>query len=274
MNHIELKSSLNTSKNIAPFLKISLLVDGCPLGADHFIDLFELANSCQSSGELWIFTCSCGQPECAGINDGIIVEHTESSVIWTYVDPIANARINLMDDEEYEAYQATKNSIRLEFEADEYERGLATGIRQIQSLMVLGGIRSISYHRDEWERSLLLETDIFTARGHKPYRRLIAKRIDIDAYNGGNCQANGIYFSIEELGLPNELLAQFSQWRLLESFAQSKEDLPAYEKYLSAGRAFCSELKHYIGNGAVVKFKYHPPKCYNPVAWEITEEIR
>lgn len=127
MNHIELKSSLNTTKSDVPFLEVSLLVDGSPLGAEHFIDLFELAKSCQSSGEIWIFTCGCGQPECAGINDGIIVEHTESSVIWNYFDPIANARVNDMDDEEYKAYQATRNSIRLEFEANEYERGLTAG---------------------------------------------------------------------------------------------------------------------------------------------------
>lgn len=271
MNHIELRSSLNTTQRDAPFLEIGLFVDGNPLGAGLFIDLFELAKSCQSSGEMWIFSCSCGQPLDAGVTDGITVEHAENSMIWNFTDPISDLEIQDLNDEEYDA---ARKPMCFKFEPNSYQRNIDEGIRRIISLMVLGKSRTLSMDEREWERLSSLSTEVFSNRIPRLNRRLIAKRVDINAYHGGNIQVNGIYFSIEELGLPNELLAQFSQWRLLESFAQSKEDLPAYEKYLSAGRAFCSELKHYIGNGAVVKFKYHPPKCYNPAAWEITEEIR
>lgn len=271
MNHIELKSSLNTIQRDAPFLEIGLFVDGKPLGEGLFIDLFELAKSCQSSGEMWIFSCSCGQPLDAGVADGITVEHAEDSVIWNFIDPISDLEIQDLNDEEY---AAARKPMCFKFEQNSYHRNIDEGIRRIISLMVLGKSRPLSMDDSEWERLSILRTEVFSNRPPQLNRRLIAKRVDINAYHGGNIQVNGIYFSIEELGLPDALLSQFRQWRLLESFAQSQDELPEYEKYLNKGRLFCSALKHYIGNGAVVKLRYCPSKCYNPLAWEITEEIR
>lgn len=271
MNVVELRSSLGTHNQGSQNLEIALYVDDKPLGEGIFIDLFELAKSCQSAGRLWIFSCGCGQPMCAGIDDPVTVTHFLDKVVWEYTTPISGMEFEELSDEEYEAI---RESAKLEFDPIQYQKNISDGIRKIKSMMALGNIRSLSVEGKEFERLLRLETVIFSARQNCPNRRLTGQWIEVDAYNGGRIHVNGIHFVINELDLPNVLVQLYQQWRSLESYAQSKDELPAYEKYLSAGRAFCSELKHYIGNGAVVKFKYHPPKCYNPVAWEITEEIR
>ena len=55
-------------------LSVKLRLDGVDV-ASPSIDAVELARSCYLSDELWIFTCSCGYADCAGINKGVTVAH-------------------------------------------------------------------------------------------------------------------------------------------------------------------------------------------------------
>lgn len=51
---------------------------------DLGVDLVELAQSVESSGEYFVVTCSCGDAGCAGIDDGIAVAHDAATVRWQF----------------------------------------------------------------------------------------------------------------------------------------------------------------------------------------------
>ena len=80
-------------------IEVGILIDEAPSGSDFAVNAFELAKSCQTSGEMEIFTCGCGVAGCAGIYDGIRVTHTETCVEWLCPNPLADPDT----DEEYPA---------------------------------------------------------------------------------------------------------------------------------------------------------------------------
>jgi hypothetical protein len=53
------------------------------------IDALMLVESAFSSGEYNIYNCSCGEPPCAGLDDGIIVLHQANYVEWKIPVPLA-----------------------------------------------------------------------------------------------------------------------------------------------------------------------------------------
>jgi hypothetical protein len=59
-------------------------VDGQPIANfDHdATDMRNLIDSCITSGELFILTCWCGDPGCAGIEQGITVRHDGGKIYW------------------------------------------------------------------------------------------------------------------------------------------------------------------------------------------------
>jgi len=48
----------------------------------HPIDFFQLVESLKASGNYYIFTCGCGSAGCAGIEDGVEVEHHNNIIEW------------------------------------------------------------------------------------------------------------------------------------------------------------------------------------------------
>lgn len=72
------------------WLDIVVLIDGQMFGEDFAVDVFAFAKSCQSAGEMDLFTCGCGVSGCAGIFEGVRVSHTESSIEWQCPDPLAD----------------------------------------------------------------------------------------------------------------------------------------------------------------------------------------
>jgi hypothetical protein len=51
-------------------------------------DLEELQKSAEGEGEFFIITCFCGEPQCAGIQEGIKVLHQGDHVTWVYRNPL------------------------------------------------------------------------------------------------------------------------------------------------------------------------------------------
>ena len=83
MDFIGLEVKFETLQdNAIPELAMKVAVNGVVLASDFSIDILALYNSTQESGEHFIWTCSCGIPECAGIYRGVLVSYLEDSVLW------------------------------------------------------------------------------------------------------------------------------------------------------------------------------------------------
>jgi hypothetical protein len=50
---------------------------------DFPINILELIKSKKSNGNFYIFTCSCGIPECGGVNP-IYVKHNDNKISWKF----------------------------------------------------------------------------------------------------------------------------------------------------------------------------------------------
>ena len=65
----------------------SLYVDACNFSAGYVVDLRQLSKSIYEDGIYDILTCSCGETGCAGIFEGITVNHTKGQVYWDVTQP-------------------------------------------------------------------------------------------------------------------------------------------------------------------------------------------
>lgn len=66
----------------------------------HHVSLGDLARSAAESGELEIFTCSCGMAPCAGIWRGVQVVHEDGLVVWR-IRGIAPRRLVVFNRAQY-----------------------------------------------------------------------------------------------------------------------------------------------------------------------------
>lgn len=177
---------------------------------------------------------------------------------------------DLSDDE----WQAMKKPVEFRFDPERYVSNIITGINKLKALAVSAD-RLVELPLNDFtlDTLLALQPLVFSTRLNVPEKHLIARNIEIDTYNGWIC-INGIGYGLEALLLPPSLIAAYKAWKTYRIFPNEKTDLPAYLVYLQKGREFCQSLKQYLGSEAIVKLKYHPPKFYNSVAWEVVEEIR
>lgn len=73
------------------FMVVSLSVNSEPLAdfSYYAVDLEELVRSQSEDGEVFLLTCWCGQPSCAGIYRGVQVWHEAAEVHWLVPEPDA-----------------------------------------------------------------------------------------------------------------------------------------------------------------------------------------
>ena len=252
-------------------LKSGLEINGRPFHSEFVLDVSELAKSCQSSGEFFILTCSCGESGCAGIFDGIQIEHLTDAVVWRFNEPLSDKDYPDLSDEEWEAL---KQPIEFRFDPEDYLSTIIAGIKEIKVLMVSSDQPvELPIYGFKLEQLLALEPLVFSTRLNVPDKRLISQTIEIDAYNGFFL-VGGIGYSLEELFLPTALVAAYKSWKSYAIFPNDETNLSAYLLYLQKGREFCHELKQYLGRYALIKLRYHPPLVYNSLAWEIIEVIK
>lgn len=91
-NTISLKVRLERDKEKPEdgFLDFLLTVDGQYLHEEaQWVDPVDLAMSVGMTGQHFVFTCSCGDPGCVGIDEGIHVTHTEREVRWKVRNPLS-----------------------------------------------------------------------------------------------------------------------------------------------------------------------------------------
>jgi len=250
-------------------LKSSLEINGRPFHSEFVLDVSELAKSCQSSGEFFILTCSCGESGCAGIFDGIQIEHLTEAVVWRFNESLKD-NLDLSDEE----WEALKQPIELRFDPDDYLSTIIAGIKEIKVLVVSSDQPvDLPIHGFTLEQLLAIEPLVFSTRLNVPEKRLISQTIEIDAYNVFFL-VGGIEYSLEGLFLSTALIDVYKSWKTYAIFPNDETGLSAYLVYLQKGREFCLELKQYLGRDALIKLRYHPPQVYNSLAWEIIEVIR
>jgi len=69
---------------------------------DLSIDVINLLNSKDNSGNFYIWTCVCGSPWCGGIYEPIKVEHKDNSVIWSNLEgPLSDFKVLQFMKKEY-----------------------------------------------------------------------------------------------------------------------------------------------------------------------------
>lgn len=246
-----------------------LEINGKDFHPEHPLELISLVKSCQWTGELDIFTCSCGQPGCAGIFQGIEVGHTRDAITWKCPKPLS---INEDMEELWEHGVTTFEHFT--FEPDQYIDAIDSGLKHIKSLAV-SAQRPFEFpvHGVEFEQIMTLETRPFSTHTIEPERRVLARQVVINAYHG-LVTVDGVGYQITDLNLTPELMAKYSAWSALCVFPKHAVEVGPYSTYLQAGRLFCRALRENIGRSTTVKFRYHPPDVYNSVAREVIETIR
>ncbi len=73
------------------FMVVSLSINSETLAdfSYYAIDLEELVRSQSEDGEVFLLTCWCGQPSCAGIYRGVQVWHEAADIHWLVPEPDA-----------------------------------------------------------------------------------------------------------------------------------------------------------------------------------------
>lgn len=267
---IALQAALDESPGDSQYkVHYHLNINGREFHPEHPLDLNDLVKSCQSSGELDIFTCGCGIPDCAGIFQGIEVGHTPDEITWKCPNPLSVSE-HLPELWEH----GVTNFEYFSFEPDQYIDTIDSGIKKIKSLAI-----SSSYPIDfpvydvKLEQIMALETRPFSTRILDSDRKILAREIVVEA-NHDFVTVGGVVHQLENLNLGAALTQEYSAWKSISVFPSDISEIPAYLEYLQRGRSFCRALRKHIGRQTAVKLKYHPPSIYNQDAWEVIENIR
>jgi len=89
-------------------IELALSVDPDPrTSLGGFISITALLESTHLNGESYIFTCSCGYPECTGIDAGVNVIHEDGLVVWRMRGSHPR-RLLVFDQEQYRLEILTK----------------------------------------------------------------------------------------------------------------------------------------------------------------------
>lgn len=219
-------------------VEIQLNINDIKIYPDMAINLFALAKSCQIDGEFYFFTCECGEPGCRGIRDAITVAHSPNNVTWTL-------RVG-GQEQQFEFYPAS------------YQNAVDQSILQLKALYKKHqDCIQLPIYGQRWEDLMVLDTQVFSNRLAVPARRLVAKKVVIHRY-GNDFFINGMYYNIDELCLPKELVDQYKTWIQHVKDEYKQADVAAYRMFLAEGNLFVSALQQYLGNHSVLEF--YPPR--------------
>lgn len=144
------------------------------------LNIFDLAKSCQSSGELYIFVCSCGIPECAGILEGVSVDHYTDAIVWASPDPVSP------EDESSEAVDHERATYQnFFFEPQQYIRAIEAGIKDIK-LLAISAERPVAFpvRGVLLEEVMMLQARVFSTNHRDGEKLLSPQQIIVNGYYG------------------------------------------------------------------------------------------
>lgn len=115
-NTFELQAELD---GVCLFFQIQ--IDGKSISDDP-VDLLALVDSLRSPGEHYIFTCDCGIPACARIEQGVNVTHAEGLIHWELIIPVSWADSpGSSIDEKYSHWRSHSYKATYVFRRDQME---------------------------------------------------------------------------------------------------------------------------------------------------------
>jgi hypothetical protein len=157
---IELNAELVTQPGYSALVfSYGLKINGSEFHPEHSLDLTSLVKSCQWSGPLDIFTCSCGEPGCAGIFQGIEVRHAHSAITWKCPDPLSVSE----DTPDLWEHGVTTFE-HFSFNPDQYMNAIDLGIKKIKSLAILSTSPfEFPVHGVEFDQVMSLEKRPFSS---------------------------------------------------------------------------------------------------------------
>ncbi len=85
-------------------------IDGVQINSKYAVSLRNLIDSLYLEGSYYIFTCSCGNSGCAGIDEGVKVSFEKDLIHWQVRDPISTSGY-----ESYDAWNAEAKTIHYLF---------------------------------------------------------------------------------------------------------------------------------------------------------------
>lgn len=94
---------------------------------ESYIHPVELVNSACHGGEMFIFTCSCGDPACLGIDEAVRVSHNADTVRWVVRNPVG------WNPEE--ALPDWTHDVEFAFDKAEYVSAVKVALEQAKALV-------------------------------------------------------------------------------------------------------------------------------------------
>lgn len=99
------------------------MIDGAAVHPQFIVDVVELFDSTKRVGTFEIFTCECGSAGCAGIDEGVHVDHEGRWITWRVREPLSWPVLEEPpSDRSYKTYRFARPS---------YQLAVREGIREI-----------------------------------------------------------------------------------------------------------------------------------------------
>lgn len=130
MNEIGISTTLSLDEKMPDdaYIDFNLSVDGQYLHeANVYIDPVALVTSASMSGEFYIYTCDCGNPACQGIDEGVVISHSENGVVWRLKNPISWSPNEPKPDWAHDA--------EFHFSRENYHQQIATALEHAKRLV-------------------------------------------------------------------------------------------------------------------------------------------
>lgn len=131
MNELRITVSLtlDDQNDDEAYLDFILTVDGQHIHNPEtdWVDPVQLAESATSSGEHYIYTCSCGNPDCIGMDSGIMVSHAGDRVVWNFRTPMSWPPEDKLPD--------WTQDVEFVFDREAYIAAVNTALRHAKSLV-------------------------------------------------------------------------------------------------------------------------------------------
>jgi hypothetical protein len=163
LRNLTIDVRLRWGNRLAYEVEWSLYVDGFEIR--QTLDPVALLRSTVEAGDFCIFTCTCGDAGCAGIEDPVLVAHTARTVRWDFVAPA-------LLDVEKGSWQT------LLFAAQPYRKAITLALTRTRELLVSYPEAGTGISDDRWRDVQF--ASCFPPRVPSPNRvPADAKRIDI-----------------------------------------------------------------------------------------------
>lgn len=101
MNTLEIRLAVEHDTSASEYLVAHAVIDGAVFGDGRYLtSLAALRSSLERDGIYHVLTCTCGVPECAGLETGVMVAHRRGAVEWMVREP-GSPRTYVFDADTY-----------------------------------------------------------------------------------------------------------------------------------------------------------------------------